>query len=159
MIFVSGLGTGYAPVASGTFGTLPGVILYYFLQPWNSPGPLLAGYVAVVLVLFWAGCLASSAAERITGRKDSGRIVIDEIVGFLVTMFLVAGRSWQILVVGFLAFRFFDVVKLYPANRLQSIRGGFGVMIDDIVAGIYACLGVHAWVLLCEAQGWAWAGI
>ena len=139
LALATGLGTGFSPVASGTVGTLCGVALYWFMAP---PYGTWRHYILATLVFIWMAVLVSSQAEAIYRRKDDGRIVIDEVVGFLVTM-LFAPHTWKAVALGFVLFRFFDVVKLAPARKLQELRGGLGIVFDDVVAGAYACLCLH----------------
>jgi phosphatidylglycerophosphatase A len=132
VIFIAqGAYTGRFPIAPGTAGTLAGVLLYLWMKG-LSPGI----YPVVCLFLFVLGTWVSGRAEELLGKKDHPSIVIDEIAGYMVSMFLVP-PTWGFLVAGFLLFRFFDIVKPYPLKRLQDIRGGLGVMLDDIGAGIY----------------------
>ena len=94
-------------------------------------------YAAICLLLCGIGTWAADRAEKILGRKDSPSIVIDEIAGYLISMFMVPS-SWGFVLAGFLIFRVFDIVKPWPLNRLQDVHGGPGVMLDDIGAGVYA---------------------
>jgi phosphatidylglycerophosphatase A len=150
LVLATGLGTGYAPVASGTFGSLVGVVLY----------PLVAGfgawlYLLTTLGLLSAGVWAADEFERAHGRKDDGRIVIDEIVGQLLTYFpfvlfgVPASFFW--LVTGFVVFRGFDIWKPGPARWAeQGFEGGAGVMLDDVVAGLMGA-GVMSILILVMA--------
>ena len=150
----TGLGAGYAPVASGTFGGAVGMALYLALAPWMTPW----AYALAVLLLTAAAIPVATAAEGILGRKDDGRVVLDEVVGSLVTMIgawgYIAGqplgRQAAVLAVGFVLARLFDIVKPWPAHRLQALPGGWGIVADDFVAGLYSCVALHAvlaWVL------------
>lgn len=124
-------GTGYAPVASGTFGSAAGLVVWYLV-----PRSLVAQSIAIIIV-FALGSWSGSVAEEYYGRLDPGQVVIDEVAGMLVTLFLVpAGRIWAI--VAFFLFRLSDIVKPYPANRLERLPGGVGIMADDVMAGVYA---------------------
>ncbi|MFN0124830.1 MAG: phosphatidylglycerophosphatase A [Blastocatellia bacterium] len=148
MIIASGFGLGFAPIAPGTFGSLLGVGIFYFLslkpalvfQPQLFQNCILA---AAVLTAF-AGTWAASRSERIFGRKDAGQIVMDEVCGQLITFaFVPVHLSKQlplVMLAGFLLFRFFDIVKPYPIRRMEGLGGGLGVMADDILAGLYAAL-------------------
>ena len=139
LTLATGFGTGLSPVAPGTAGSLIGVFLFWYMAP--PYGGWLA-YVAATIVFIGAAILVSTAAEETYGKKDDGRIVIDEVVGFLVAM-LWAPHSLRAVLVGFLLFRFFDIVKPPPARKLQALRGGAGIVIDDLLAGVYACLSLH----------------
>jgi phosphatidylglycerophosphatase A len=132
VIFIAqGAYAGRLPVAPGTAGTLAGVLLYLLMKGF-SPGI----YFVVCLLLFVLGTWVAGRAEKALGRTDHPSIVIDEIAGYMVSMFMVP-PAWGFLVAGFFLFRIFDIVKPYPLRRLEEIRGGLGVMLDDIGAGIY----------------------
>ena len=138
ILFATWGGTGYSPVASGTVGTLAAIPLYLVLA--RLPLPL---YISTLVPFFFFSCWVSGLAEEIFAEKDSGKIVIDEVVGYLVTMTGVVG-SWKMVVAGFLLFRFFDIVKIQPARYCdQHLKNGYGVVLDDVVAGIYSCLALH----------------
>jgi phosphatidylglycerophosphatase A len=130
-------GIGYVPVAPGTFGSAAGLLLWMVL-----PESTIVQAGAIV-ALFILGSLAGSVAERYFGRTDPRQVIIDEVMGMLITLFLnpvgVKGA-----VVGFLFFRATDVIKPYPANRLERLPGGVGVMADDAMAAIYANLALRA---------------
>ncbi|UCH11833.1 MAG: phosphatidylglycerophosphatase A [Candidatus Omnitrophota bacterium] len=134
----SGLYLGYSPIASGTIGSLLGVLI--FLQLHNFP--LL--YICVCLVLILLGFLISGKAEEIYKQKDSPKIVIDEIAGMcIVYLGLPAGQAGRqarlwIIVIGFLIYRALDVIKPPPAKRVEKIKGSAGIMLDDIICAIYA---------------------
>jgi phosphatidylglycerophosphatase A len=124
---------GYFPVAPGTIGSAAGLIVY--LLVWWAQTPLVE--VALIVVLFVAGVWAGTTAERYFGGIDPGPIVIDEVVGMLITLaFIPVGLSGALA--GFLLFRIFDIIKPYPAARLESLHGGLGVMADDAMAAVYA---------------------
>lgn len=131
-------GSGLAPVASGTFGTLAAIPLYLLLA--QLP---LGGYVAAAVVVFIVACWAADRAEEIFLQHDSGKIVIDEVAGFLVTMIAVPPSLFTVTA-GFFLFRFFDITKIPPARYCdREIKNGIGVVLDDIVAGIYSCISLH----------------
>jgi phosphatidylglycerophosphatase A len=128
-----GLGSGAAPKAPGTFGTIAAIPLYLLisqLSHWY--------YLIVVLILAGFGVWLCDRVARELGVHDHPGIVWDEWVGFLITMWL-APAGWGWLLLGFVLFRFFDIVKPWPINLLdRSVQGGWGIMLDDIVAGVYA---------------------
>jgi len=130
-------GVGYAPAAPGTFGSAAGLLLWLLL-----PGsPLVQGLT--IVVLFVAGSLAGNAAEHYYGKTDPRHVVIDEVMGMMITLFLIpVGLGGALL--GFLLFRATDVIKPWPANRLESLPGGWGVMADDAMAAVYANLALRA---------------
>jgi phosphatidylglycerophosphatase A len=131
----TGFGAGYVPAAPGTAGSLVGLVLVFLL---HNRSTLL--YAAVLLAVFALGVYTSGRFERATGEKDSGRIVVDEIAGMLVVFFLVPpGPAFWIG--GFVLFRALDIWKPFPARWVErNIPGGWGVMLDDTVAGLYANL-------------------
>lgn len=131
------LGLGYAPVAPGTFGSLAGLLLWVVLPE----SPFIQ--IFAIALSFAAGVWASAAAERHFRATDPGPVVIDEVMGMLVTLFLVP-VSWPGAIIAFLWFRIFDVIKPYPANRLERLPGGIGIMADDFMAAVYANLALRA---------------
>jgi phosphatidylglycerophosphatase A len=133
LLVATGLGSGYVPVASGTFGTLVAVPLGYLL---SGLGP---AWVIVFVVGFCALAVWSAGvAEGLFGQKDSGRIVVDEIAGFLVTMLFVSWRT-ETVVAGFFLFRFMDILKPFPIRLAEKrLPGGWGVVGDDLLAGLFA---------------------
>lgn len=124
-------GIGHAPLAPGTVASAATAVALGLL-PASRPA-LVMLVVAVIVVGTWA----AQDAERSLGGKDPGAIVIDEVAGMAVSV-IALPLTPAVLLAGFLLFRVFDVVKPYPANALQRLRGGVGVMIDDLVAGLYA---------------------
>lgn len=133
---------GYIPFAPGTFGSLIGLILFTLLRP---PAVFLA---IIILAGFLLGVYASSIAEHLFNEKDSGKIVIDEAVGILVS-FLFLPTAGAYLVAAFLLFRTFDIIKPFPIRHAEKkFRHGFGIMIDDIIAGIYTNIFLHVWMLI-----------
>ncbi|PWF62354.1 phosphatidylglycerophosphatase A [Shewanella sp. BC20] len=134
-----GFGSGLAAKAPGTFGTLAAVPLYLLLA--QLP---LSWYLAVTLVCVLAGIYICDKAAKDMGVHDHGAIVWDEVAGLLITMIAApAGVLW--LVVGFVLFRLFDIIKPWPIRWLDAkVEGGFGIMIDDVLAGIFALIGVQA---------------
>lgn len=124
-------GAGYAPVAPGTFGSALGLALWAVLPA--SLAAQATALAAVVVIGSWSG----TVAERHFGRSDPGQVVVDEVAGMLLTLFLVP-VGWAGACLGFLLFRLSDIVKPYPANRLERLPGGVGIMADDLMAGVYA---------------------
>ena len=124
---------GYFPIAPGTVGSAVGLLVYAFV--WWTASPIVE--VALIVGLFAIGVWAGTTAERYFGGIDPGPIVLDEVVGMLITLaFIPVGLSGALI--GFLLFRLFDVVKPVPAGRLEKLHGGLGVMADDAMAAIYA---------------------
>jgi phosphatidylglycerophosphatase A len=128
----TGFGAGLIPVAPGTFGTLVGIPVCLLCLPLTWLMRLL-----VVLVLFAVSIYISGRAEKIYKKRDDQRIVIDEIIGFQVAM-LPAAITIVHLCLAFVLFRFFDILKPFPVRRLEKLPGGWGVVMDDVGAGIYA---------------------
>ena len=123
---------GYFPYAPGTLGTLAAVPLYYIIS--GLPYYLYISFTVLFIILsVWA----SGIAEGIYGEKDPGYIVADEVSGYLVTMALVP-LSLTNVVIGFFLFRLFDIVKPPPSRQSEKLKGGLGVVMDDVVAGVYA---------------------
>ena len=134
LFFASGAGSGYFPFASGTAGTLFAGIPVFLLFSLMSP----FWYAVATIVLMLAGVYFCEAADRVLGEKDSGKIVIDEVAGYLVTMAFLPVTVYTVAA-GFFLFRFFDVLKPQPAKWVEdNLPGGAGVLFDDVVAGIYA---------------------
>ena len=132
----STLYSGYSPVAPGTAGSLIGFGVYFLVR--DNP----AAYVIVALIVISAGFLVSGRAEKIFGEKDSGKINIDELSGVLVALFLVK-PVWIYTILAFVLFRLFDIIKIPPTKALEKLPGSAGIMLDDIVAGLYANLVVQ----------------
>lgn len=139
----TGAYTGYAPVASGTFGTLPAVALAPCMAALENSGLAiyLASMVAIVAVAIWAAELCS----RMFQVKDSGLIVADEIAGYFVTIAFLP-QTWGLWIAAFFVFRFFDIAKLPPARQAEDLPGGWGVVIDDLVAGVFGNVTLHAFL-------------
>ena len=129
----TGFGVGYSPVAPGTLGTLIAIPVYYFLSNISSPI-----YEITLVGFFFLSVWVSESAEIFFGKKDDQRIVIDEIMGFLITMLWIP-KTAIFVVAGFFLFRFFDILKPFPIRRLEKrLNGGYGVVLDDVMAGVYA---------------------
>ena len=112
---------------------------------WLLP-PAAAAQSAAIVLLFALGCWAGNIAEHHFGRTDPGHVVIDEVVGVLITLFL-NPVTWKGAIVAFLAFRVMDIIKPFPANRLERLHGGLGVMADDAMAAVYANLAMRVVIL------------
>jgi phosphatidylglycerophosphatase A len=133
LFLATGFGVGYSPVAPGTLGTLIAILIYYFLS--EIPPPL---YEITLIGFFFLSVWISENAERLFGKKDDQRIVIDEVIGFLITMLWVP-KTIRFVIIGFFLFRFFDILKPFPIRRLEKrFKGGFGVVLDDVGAGVYS---------------------
>lgn len=129
--FATGFGLGYSPLMPGTCGSLLGVLLFTLLR--NQPKGFLIGLAVLVTLV---SIVIAHQAEKAFGKKDAQTIVIDEVAGQFIT-YLFAPFSFPHLAAGFVLFRFFDIVKIFPARWVQdNMRGGLGVVGDDVVAGI-----------------------
>ena len=140
---------GFAPVAPGTFGSAAGVALVYLVRALN------AGRWAeptLIVALFAAGVWAASSTEEQLQRTDPGPVVVDEVVGMLITVMWIPVTPLGALA-GFLIFRVLDVVKPWPSRQLESLHGGLGIMADDVMAGVYGHLLMRGLVLAAPA-GW-----
>ncbi|MEW6319802.1 MAG: phosphatidylglycerophosphatase A [Acidobacteriota bacterium] len=138
---------GFFPIAPGTAGSLAALALYMPLRWWGGDGLQAAAIAAV----FAAGVWAATRAERVLGRSDPGPVVIDEVLGMLITLAFVplsvAGAA-----AGFVLFRVMDVAKPFPAGRAERLAGGWGIMLDDAIAGLYAHAAVR--LLVALVPGW-----
>ena len=147
-VFIATCGyIGYAPTAPGTFGSAAGLLLFALIRStgisWLEP-------VAIVAV-FAAGAWAGNIAERYFGGIDPQPVVIDEVLGMLVTLMFIP-ITWRGALVGFLIFRVLDVVKPWPARQLENLHGGVGVMADDAMAAVYG--NVLMWLLVWYGPSW-----
>lgn len=127
------LGTGYLPLMPGTFASFAYLLLHLFVVK-DLPSYI---HLFLIVVIFYIGVIFSSKAEEIFERKDPRTVVIDEVLGQMVSLFLIPSRTAP-LIIGFILFRIFDVVKPFPCFEVQRIKGGWGIMLDDLFAGIWA---------------------
>lgn len=138
-------GAGYFPIAPGTAGSLVGVAVVWGLGrlPLGTTAAMAVLAVASA-VIFVLGVWAAGEAEEFFGRTDPGQVVVDEVAGQMITLLLIPHATWIWLAGGFLLFRAFDIVKPFPARQAERIPRGWGIMVDDVVAGLYglAVLGV-----------------
>jgi len=138
LFLATGFGVGCSPIAPGTLGTLVAIPIYYFLS--EIPSPL---YEVTLIGFFFLAVWISENAEIFFGKKDDQKIVIDEILGFLITMLWVP-KTLPFIIIGFFLFRFFDILKPFPIRRMErKLKGGFGVVLDDVAAGVYANIILH----------------
>ena len=145
-VFIATVGyCGYFPIAPGTIGSAAGLLFYAFVL-WTGSPVVEAG---LIVGIFAAGVWAGTTAERYFGGVDPGPIVVDEVVGMLITLAFIPGLGWSGALAGFVLFRIFDVIKPYPAARFEQLHGGLGVMADDAMAAVYANLSLRAllWLL------------
>jgi phosphatidylglycerophosphatase A len=127
----TGFFSGYSPLIPGTTGSLAGVLVYLSLKNLKFPY-----YLLFLVLLFFFGVWVSKKAEDIFQEKDSKKIVIDEIVGFLMAVFLLPFK-FKFIIFSFILFRLFDWWKPFPIRSLERLKGGWGIMLDDLLAGIY----------------------
>jgi phosphatidylglycerophosphatase A len=133
---------GYLPVAPGTWGSLVAAVFAAFLNP------SLSAQAALIVIGFVIGTISSAVAERLIGQTDSGHIVIDEFIGFFVSVFYLP-QTYGYLIAAFFLFRFFDILKPFPIRQAErSLKGGFGIMTDDVLAGIYTNAILQIWKLI-----------
>ncbi len=127
-------GAGYSPIAPGTAGTLVAIPVAWFTATLS-----LHWFLALATLVTLIGVWAANEADRFWGTHDSGRIVIDEVAGYLITVALVDRSSFVALAAGFILFRLFDILKPFPIAHVDKyVRSGLGVMLDDVLAGIMA---------------------
>ena len=137
---------GYFPIAPGTAGSLAAVPLYLLVR-WSGN---LAVELVTIAAVFVIGVWASTATERALNRKDPGPVVIDEVIGMLITLAAMPLSPLGIFI-GFLVFRVLDVIKPFPARRFESLPSGLGIMADDVMAGIYGHLLMRAGMAFAPA--------
>jgi phosphatidylglycerophosphatase A len=141
--WVTAGGLGYAPFAKGTFGTLAGIAIAALIG-YGAPEHYLWLTLAAAAVAAVGGALAGKWAERRYGRKDPGEFVMDEVAGYLITVAWPVFPGWTHLFVGFFFFRAFDNIKPFPCRRLEKVPGGWGIVLDDLMAGVYSLIVVMA---------------
>jgi phosphatidylglycerophosphatase A len=149
------LGVGLFPIAPGTFGSMVGIALYYFFgaqaalvrgRVSQTAGPMfILPAVGIAILLGLIGVWSADLSEKFLRRKDPNCIVVDEVSGqFLAYLVALAPLNWRYLLLGFILFRVLDIWKPFPARQAESLPGGWGIMTDDWVAGIYA--GIGLWI-------------
>lgn len=146
-ILSTGLGLGYIPKMPGTFGSLLGLALVFALPPLSS---FIHFFVILVISLF--AVWISDRAEKIFHEKDCQKIVIDEIAGVLF-VFIGIPLNWATVVAGLVLFRFFDITKIPPIRQSQRLPNGWGVVVDDVIAGIFANIVLQIALTLWYAVG------
>ena len=146
LILASVGGLGYFPVASGTVGTLAAIPLFFWTAEVQQSSPVLTVVTFVLCTLL--GCWIAGRAEEELHEHDSHAIVLDEVLGYLAaTLFL--APTWQAAIIAFFIFRLFDIIKPFPAGLIDARGpGGYGVVLDDVVSGIYANLATRVVLLL-----------
>ncbi len=134
-------GLGFSPFASGTVGTVPAVLLVW-LVPMSLPV-----YLLVTVIVTIVGIRAADEVEAVLGGKDPGCVVIDEFAGYLVAMAFLPPTMGNVIA-AFFIFRFFDIVKPPPIRSLEKLKGGFGIMVDDLAAGLATNIVIQLWIRL-----------
>jgi phosphatidylglycerophosphatase A len=124
------LGVGYLPAAPGSWATVVGVVIAYY------SGGNLPAYTILLLVLLILGIITSGMLEKELNQKDPGMVVIDEVVGVMIALWGLP-LIWPVMICGFFLFRAFDMFKIYPINKFEAQPGGWGIMLDDCMAGVY----------------------
>ena len=148
-VFVATCGyLGYVPIAPGTFGSAAGLVVFAAVHWAGSP----AFELALIAFLFAIGVWSGNAAERHFGGVDPAPVILDEVVGMLITLALIP-VNLPGAIVGFLLFRLLDVIKPWPANRMEALPGGLGVMADDAMAALYGNVVMRLLVAVTPA-GW-----
>ena len=144
-VLAYGFGTGLIPFAPGTFGSLVGIVLFWFMAPLAT-----GTYAVLVAALFIVGIPICGMTARDAGAVDPGFIVYDEVVGFLVAMFMMPA-DWRWIGAGFVIYRAFDIWKPFPIRNVEHMLGlGSGIMTDDVIAGIYTLIVLQTARLLIE---------
>jgi phosphatidylglycerophosphatase A len=147
-LFVATCGyLGYVPVAPGTFGSAAGLLVFAAIR-WSGSTAL---ELAVIVLVLAVGVWSASVAEKHFGGVDPAPVILDEVAGMLITLALIPVNVPG-AIVGFLVFRFFDVVKPWPANRLEALHGGLGIMADDAMAAVYGNITMR--LLVAFLPGW-----
>ncbi len=142
LFFATGFLTGYFPFASGTVGSFLGIMIYLFVPGFSEP------YLLIIFIFLFTfiGIFTADFAEKIYG-FDPPQVVIDEIVGMWITMLFVP-KTFFLAAIAFVLFRIFDIVKPFPARQSQNLNGGLGIMVDDIIAGVYSLIILHLILLI-----------
>ena len=128
-------GVGLFPIAPGTVGSIAGLVVLWVISFTSSDSYQVILQLLFLIIFIPIGVTASSAYEKHFGKIDPKEVVVDEVVGIMITLFALP-FTWINIIAGFILFRFFDIVKPFPIGKLQNIKGGWGIMADDIAAGI-----------------------
>jgi phosphatidylglycerophosphatase A len=141
---IATFGVGYLPLIPGTYGSLASVGIFLLFTQLATATSLVALILVFILAVTFSGIWAASRTEELSGRKDPGKVVVDEVAGQMIALLPVALFNLQPLtrgvIVSFILFRLFDIFKPYPAGRFERLKGGWGIMCDDLVAGAYAAV-------------------
>ena len=141
---IATFGVGYLPLIPGTFGSLASVGIFLLFTQIATGTSLVALVLLFTLIVTFSGIWAASRTEELAGRKDPGKVVVDEVAGQMLALLPLTLFNLQSLtrgvIVSFILFRLFDIFKPYPAGRFERLKGGYGIMCDDLVAGAYAAV-------------------
>ena len=141
---IATFGVGYLPLIPGTFGSLVSVGIFLLFTLFLTGTALFAVVLLFILAVTFSGIWAASRTEELAGRKDPGKVVVDEVAGQMLALLPLTVFALQPLtrgvIVSFILFRLFDIFKPYPAGRFERLKGGYGIMCDDLVAGGYAAV-------------------
>jgi phosphatidylglycerophosphatase A len=143
--FATFFGAGYMPLAPGTFASLISALLYKYVLV-KLGGPF---YAVLIAIIFFAGAFSAKAFSQELDEHDPRKIVIDEVCGQLIALYLIP-PLWLYVGLGFLFFRFFDIVKPFGIRKLERLTGGWGIMADDVLAGIYSVAILHLYLLFLK---------
>ncbi|MCK5852825.1 phosphatidylglycerophosphatase A [bacterium] len=132
-------GVGLFPIAPGTVGSIAGLGVLWAMSFASSESYQVILQLLFLIIFIPVGVMASSAYEKHFGKIDPKEVVVDEVVGIMITLFALP-FTWINIIAGFILFRFFDIVKPFPIGKLQNIKGGWGIMADDIAAGIVSAV-------------------
>jgi len=134
---------GYSPLAPGTMGSLVIALVFFLLPPYLPMWPQIIGLLVLFAIAVWSAQAVADAQRHVTsGKIDPQEIVIDEVMGMAVTLAFVP-LNWKTIGLGFLLFRLFDVTKPFPVRRFEKLPGGWGIVMDDVMAGVYANVGLR----------------
>lgn len=147
-LYATGFGVGLAPKAPGTFGSLLGPLI---VAGWQSLSRPIHESVIVTLAGILLGVAAAQRTARRLGIEDPGCVVCDEIAAFAI-VFAITPVTWMTAVIGFVWFRVFDIAKPWPINRLERLPGGWGIMADDLLAGVFAAAALQGTLWLLESS-------
>ena len=154
-MLATGFGLGYSPVASGTVGTIPGIVIAYLLFSGVAGDIGLMVQVCIVIALTAVAVPICDRAEDLFRKKDDGRIVADEYLTFPICLLGLPWEPW-VVAMAFVTCRLMDILKPPPAHGLQSLKGGFGIVVDDVVASLYSLALNHLlfWIMYAHVLPW-----
>ncbi|HEX2865936.1 MAG TPA: phosphatidylglycerophosphatase A [Ignavibacteriales bacterium] len=139
----SGFYTGYIPFAPGTFGSLAALLIYWFIPGFELPYVI----IPLIVIFFLIGIKAGDRFEITYGKKDPSEATIDEVVGMWISLLFVP-KVLNYVILSFVIWRIFDIIKPSPARNAEKLKGGLGIMLDDVIAAAYSCILVHLIIFL-----------